>query len=169
MDITFTLQAGFTGTQADDFTISGVTNSGTNTLLASNVTKTQLINGYTIDVSPTITGGTITSAGVCTNSVQWYAFGDPTPPPPDPTYSEYTGCGYGTDPNSACSDTLSNGGLGRTLYSDCASGEFGANCTIYSNDFGNALVGQNNVFINGALWDISTVTGRITALSSSQC
>jgi hypothetical protein len=79
MDITFTLQAGFSGTQADNFNISGVTSSGTNTLLASGVTKTQLTNGHTIDVNPTITGGTITSTGLCTNSVNWLTFGSVVP------------------------------------------------------------------------------------------
>lgn len=79
MDITFTLQAGFSGTQADDFNISGVTSSGTNTLLASGITKAQLTTGHTVNVDPTITGGTITSTGVCDTSVNWLTFGNQVP------------------------------------------------------------------------------------------
>jgi hypothetical protein len=196
MDITFTLQAGFSGTQADDFNISGVTSSGTNTLLASGITKAQLATGYTINADPTITGGTITSTGVCTNSINWLTFGS-GPTSYDCingecvevqglngvysdlndcqqncslTYYEYTGSGYGNSVQGACDDSsISNGGLGRTLYSDCASFEFGQNCYVYSNNSGNALVGYTHVFINDANWDISSLTGMITGLSSTQC
>ena len=79
MNITFTLQSAFTGTQADNFNISGVTSSGTNTLLASGITKAQLTAGHTINAGSTITGGTITSTGVCTNSVNWLTFGSVVP------------------------------------------------------------------------------------------
>ncbi len=79
MNITFTLQSAFTGTQADNFNISGVTSSGTNTLLASGITKAQLTTGHTINAGSTITGGTITSTGVCTNSVNWLTFGSVVP------------------------------------------------------------------------------------------
>jgi hypothetical protein len=171
MDITFTLQAGFSGTQADNFNISGVTSSGTNTLLASGITKAQLATGHTINADPTITGGTITSTGVCTNSINWLTFGVAVTPTPTPSaYFEYTGSGYGSSVQGACDDvTSTNSGLGRTLYSDCASFEFGQNCYVYSNNSGNALVGYTHVFINGANWDISSVTGMITGLSSTQC
>lgn len=73
MDITFTLQAGFSGTQADNFTISGTTSSGVLMSLGS-ATKAQLSAGHTVNADPTITGGTITSTGVCTNSVNWLTF-----------------------------------------------------------------------------------------------
>jgi hypothetical protein len=171
MDITFTLQDGFSGTQADNFNISGVTSSGTITLLASGVTKTQLTNGHTIDVDPTITGGTITSTGLCTNSVNWLTFGVEVTPTPTPSeYVQYTGSGYGDSVQGACDDaSLANSGIGRTLYSDCASFEFGQGCNVYSNNSGNALVGYTHVFINGANWDISSVSGIITGLSSVQC
>jgi hypothetical protein len=78
MDITFTLQAGFSGTQADNFNISGTTSSGTLMSLGS-VTKAQLTTGHTVNADPTITGGTITSTGVCTTSVNWLTFGNQTP------------------------------------------------------------------------------------------
>jgi hypothetical protein len=78
MDITFTLQAGFSGTQADNFNISGTTSSGTLMSLGS-VTKAQLTTGHTVNADPTITGGTITSTGVCTTSVNWLTFGNQVP------------------------------------------------------------------------------------------
>ena len=171
MDITFTLQAEFSGTQADDFNISGVTSSGTNTLLASGITKAQLTTGHTINADPTITGGTITSTGLCTNSINWLTFGVAVTPTPTPSaYFEYTGSGYGNSVQGACDDaSISNGGLGRTLYSDCDTFEFGQDCFVYANNSGSALVGYSHVFINGASWDISPVTGRIIGLSSVQC
>jgi hypothetical protein len=166
MDITFTLQSGFSGTQADNFNISGVTSSGTNTLLASGVTKSQLLGGHTIDVDPTITGGTITSTGLCTNSVQWYTFGAaPTPTPTPILYTEFTGSGRGSDEATACTDASNN----RTFYSDCDGGSFGVGCYVYIDQVPNALTGYNNVFMNGATWDISSVTGLVTAYSSEQC
>jgi hypothetical protein len=78
MDITFTLQAGFSGTQADNFNISGTTSSGTLMSLGS-ATKAQLTTGHTVNADPTITGGTITSTGVCTTSVDWLTFGNQVP------------------------------------------------------------------------------------------
>jgi hypothetical protein len=78
MDITFTLQAGFSGTQADNFNISGTTSSGTLMSLGT-ATKAQLTTGHTVNADPTITGGTITSTGVCTTSVNWLTFGNQVP------------------------------------------------------------------------------------------
>jgi hypothetical protein len=71
--ISFTLQSQFIGTQADNFTIIGrhINGSPSDTTIATNVTKAQLISGVTYTVVDTITGGTITSTGVCTNSINW--------------------------------------------------------------------------------------------------
>ncbi len=78
---------------------------------------------------------------------------------------EYTGCGRGSSVAAACSDASNN----RTFYSDCDSGTFGVGCYVYVDTFPNPLTGYNNVFMNGATWDISAVTGIITAYSSEQC
>lgn len=164
MDITFTLQAGFSGTQADNFNISGVTSSGTLMSLGS-ATKAQLLTGHTVNANPTITGGTITSTGVCDTSVNWLTFGvAPTPTPTPSAYFEFTGSGYGVDESSACNDATNNN---RYLYSDCETIQ--TLCYVYTTDSGNPLVGFNNVYIGGAVWDISSVTGRITGISSVQC
>jgi hypothetical protein len=86
MDITFTLQAGFSGTQADNFNISGTTSGSLtlNDISLGSATKAQLATGHTVNADPTITGGTITSTGVCTNSVNWLTFPTPTPTPTEP-------------------------------------------------------------------------------------
>jgi hypothetical protein len=78
---------------------------------------------------------------------------------------EYTGCGRGSSVAAACSDASNN----RTFYSDCNSGAFGVGCYVYVDTFPNPLTGYNSVFMNGASWDISSVTGIITAYSSEQC
>ena len=78
---------------------------------------------------------------------------------------EFTGCGRGSNVANACSDASNN----RTFYSDCTTGTFGVGCYVYVDTFPNPLTGYNNVFMNGSTWDISSVTGIITALSSEQC
>jgi hypothetical protein len=96
--VRFRLHPQLTGTQADNFTIIGrhINGSPSDTTIATNVTKAQLISGVTYTVVDTITGGTITSTGVCTNWVNWLGlncnFGvnimviTPTPTPtPTPT------------------------------------------------------------------------------------
>ena len=73
--VTFTLSPAYTGTTvADDFTIIG--NPG-NVTIATAVSKTDLTNGVTYTVDDTITGGTVTSTGVCTNSVAWTGWAGP--------------------------------------------------------------------------------------------
>jgi len=72
--VTFTLNALYTGTtQADDFTIIGQHSNGSpgDTTISTAVTKAQLTAGVTYQVADTITGGTVTSTGVCTNQVPW--------------------------------------------------------------------------------------------------
>lgn len=81
--VTFTLSPAYTGTTvADDFTIIG--NPG-NVTIATAVSKTDLTNGVTYTVDDTITGGTVTSTGVCGNSVPWTGLIIPDYPTPTPT------------------------------------------------------------------------------------
>jgi hypothetical protein len=84
MVITFTLQAAYSGATyvAGPFNISGTTNTGTVTELATGLTKTQLLTGYTIsNINDATTGGTINSTGTCTNSIPWLANPEPEPNP----------------------------------------------------------------------------------------
>lgn len=96
----------------------------------------------------------------------------PTPIPPTPTpvppasYTQYTGCGYGTTAQGACNDASTNN---RTLYSDCNSLGFGTNCYVYIDTFPNPLTGYNFISINGSVFTINDITGRITGTSSEQC
>ena len=72
--VTFTLNAAYTGTtEADNFTIIGKHCNGTpsDTIIATNVTKAQLTAGVIYQVADTVSGGTVTSTGTCTNSVPW--------------------------------------------------------------------------------------------------
>ena len=94
--VTFTLNPLYTGTtEADNFTIVG--NPG-NVTIATGVTKATLTTGVTYTVVDTITGGTITSTGTCTNSVNWTGYSAATPTPtetirptatPGPTLNTY--------------------------------------------------------------------------------
>ena len=78
--------------------------------------------------------------------------------------NQFTGCGYGTDVSSTCSDASNN----RTLYSDFSN--IGPGATIYTDLSGTTkLLGYNNVFIDGAVWNINSSTGVITTFSSLQC
>jgi hypothetical protein len=91
MFITFTLPSGYSSTDAGPFNISGVTDTSTVVLLASGITKSQLLTGYTVDTTPyTIVSGTVASVGVCTNEVT-FEISAPTPTPTltiTPTYSQ---------------------------------------------------------------------------------
>jgi hypothetical protein len=85
---TFTLQEIYFLNQAGPYNISGVTTGGTIVTIATGITNTQLITGYTTLVCYAITGGTIQSVGSCTNSVE-YLVATPTPQPsPSPTPSK---------------------------------------------------------------------------------
>ena len=80
---------------------------------------------------------------------------------------EYTNCGYGSSVSEACSDAVFNG---RTLWSDCPSGIFGTDCTIYSNNTEPAiLVGYSFVFINNQVYDVNSSTGVVSQVSVIQC
>ena len=86
--VTFTLNALYTGTtQADNFTIIGQHSLGSpsDTTIATSVTKAQLTAGVTYQVADTITGGTVTSTGDCTNSVPWTGLSNTPEPTPSPT------------------------------------------------------------------------------------
>jgi hypothetical protein len=86
--VTFTLNSAYTGTtQADDFTIVAKHSGGSpaDDTLATGVTKAALIAGVTYTVADTVTGGTVTSTGVCTNSVTWSGLNAAPPSPPSPT------------------------------------------------------------------------------------
>lgn len=165
MVITFTLQSLYSGTTyvAGPFNISGVTNTGTVTELAANVSKATLLTGVTIsNISDATTGGTITSLGTCSNSISWSVTGTSS----NPTTVEYTDGGAGSTVGEACNDAVNN----RTYYSDCPTQSFGTGCYVYLDSFGSTpLTGYNFVYINGATWDISPVTGLITAYSTVQC
>jgi hypothetical protein len=92
MVITFTLQAAYSGATyvAGPFNISGTTNTGTVTELATGLTKTQLLTGYTIsNINDATTGGTINSTGTCTSSVPWLA--NPELEPSPATYDCFNG------------------------------------------------------------------------------
>lgn len=85
--VTFTLNSAYTGTtEADDFTIVAKHSNGTpaDDTLATGVTKANLIAGVTYTVADTVTGGTVTSSGVCTNSVTWSGL-NAAPPTPTAT------------------------------------------------------------------------------------
>ena len=91
MFITFTLPSGYASTDAGPFNISGITDTSTVVLLASGITKSQLLTGYTVDTAPyTIVSGTVASVGLCTNEVT-FEITAPTPTPTltvTPTYSQ---------------------------------------------------------------------------------
>lgn len=102
MTITFTLQSQYVSTtQAGPFNISGTTSGNVTYELATNVTKTQLTNGYSVNTAyETITGGTICSTGVCTNCVNWSVTPQPTPTAtPQSAYGYCYSLTYSTIPN----------------------------------------------------------------------
>ena len=81
MFITFTIPSGYTSTDAGPFNISGLTDTFDVVLLATGITKSQLLTGYTVDTTPyTIVSGTVASVGLCTNEVN-YVISSTTPTP----------------------------------------------------------------------------------------
>ena len=82
MNLTFTLQSAYTGATyvAGPFNITGITSDDVAHELATGVTKTELITGYSINtVFETLTGGTIQSTSTCNTSQTW-CVGDCAPP-----------------------------------------------------------------------------------------
>ena len=115
MFITFTIPSGYTSTDAGPFNISGLTDTFDVVLLATGITKTQLLTGYTVDTTPhTIVSGTVASVGLCTNEVNYViTFTTPTPtvtptgtgtPTATPTVTP-TGTGTPTDTSTTTSTT----------------------------------------------------------------
>tara|TARA_R110001606_G_C15037257_1_gene611762 strand:- start:76 stop:603 length:528 start_codon:yes stop_codon:yes gene_type:complete len=113
--VTFTLNALYTGTtQATNFTIIGQHSGGipVDYTIASGVTAAVLAAGVTYTVPNTVTGGTVTSTGDCTNSVNWTGLTPaPTPTPTvddggDPTVNfRFLKCG--TDPEAPANVIIS--------------------------------------------------------------
>lgn len=67
---------------AGPFNISGITWEGEVFSLGQNITKTELLSGYTLSVDNKLTGGTIVSVGFCDNGTNWTL---PITPSPTPT------------------------------------------------------------------------------------
>jgi hypothetical protein len=111
----------------------------------------------------TVTGTGTTCGGICVG---------PTPTPTSTLpggLSQYDNSGRGNDVADACNDALINN---RTFYSDCDAGSFTTGCYIYTDTSLTPLTGFTRVFIGGAIganYDINSVTGQITGLSSVQC
>lgn len=140
------------------------------------VTRTVTVTP-SVTITPSITP-TITPSRTPTPSTG--ASSSPTPTPtitrtpsitpsssPPSSLTTYTGCGYGSTVGEACSDAGNN----RTLYSNCNSGAFGPGCIVLYDSGGGyiTLTGYNFVYINFAVWNISSFNGVITAYSSVQC
>lgn len=86
--VTFTLNGLYTGTtEADNFTIIGKHCDGSpaDTTIATGVSASDLTTGITYTIANTISGGTITSTGDCTNSVNWTGLACEGGEPPTPT------------------------------------------------------------------------------------
>lgn len=86
--VTFTLNGLYTGTtEADNFTIIGKHCNGSpaDTIIDTGVTASDLTTGVTYTIAATISGGTITSTGDCTNSVPWAGLTCEGGEPPTPT------------------------------------------------------------------------------------
>jgi hypothetical protein len=128
--VTFTLNALYTGTtEADNFTIVGKHSNGSpaDTTIATGVAKSDLTAGVTYQVADTITGGTVTSTGTCTNSVNWTGQGAPEPtaeptatPGPTPgetLYYQFTYCDSGDQPQGVTTVDVSSDELEAAGYS----------------------------------------------------
>lgn len=95
MVITFTLQPKYSGATyvAGPFNISGTTNTGVTTVLASNVSKSTLLAGLVITgINDNTIGGTIQSIGTCNNSISWLVGGTTSTPTPTPTPTGRSSC-----------------------------------------------------------------------------
>lgn len=132
----------------------------------------------TPSITPTKTPTPSVEATITPSITPSLSSGGPTPTPtitrtpsitpstsPSVTLYTYTGCGYGSSISNACNDASNN----RTLYSDCDSGAFGVGCGVLVDLAGNPLTGYPYVFMNGAVWDVDTVTGLVLAYSNPQC
>jgi len=103
MNLTFTLQSAYTGATyvAGPFNITGITSDDVAHELATNVTKNELITGYSINtVLETLTGGTIQSTSTCNTSQTWYV--GSAPPPQNTNYFIPLASGSAGYNGSAC-------------------------------------------------------------------
>jgi len=113
----------YTGTtEADNFTIVGKHSNGSpaDTTIATGVAKADLIAGVTYQVADTITGGTVTSTGTCTNSVNWVGQGGaaptatpqatlgPTATPSEISYYQFSYCDTGDQPQGVTTVDVSS-------------------------------------------------------------
>jgi hypothetical protein len=119
--VTFTLNSAFTGTtEADSFTIVAIHQNGSpaNDTLVTGLSKADLTSGVTYTVADTVTGGTVTSTGTCTNSVTWAGLAAPSPTPtPSPTsgpgpnetvYYQFSYCDSGEQPQGVSTVDVSS-------------------------------------------------------------
>lgn len=159
-NVIFTLTSA--GLDSGPFNISGTTSSNTTVLIENNIDKSILLAGYEVTINDdNITGGTVASVGVCTNTQPWFKPTEPTPTPTPVTIFTFTNSGRGTSTASACGDN-------RTLYSNCEQIQNG--CIVYLDEAGNIpLTGFQYVQIGGATWDMNTSTGAILFASAEQC
>jgi hypothetical protein len=132
MQITFTLQSQYTGATyvAGPFDISGTTSNNDTYLLDSNVLKADLITGHVVNtIYETITGGTICSAGTCTNCVDWSIAPTPTATPESYSLSVYLNdVGSPRDPSATLFYSV-NGGS-QINVPGATGTEFPATCTL---------------------------------------
>tara|TARA_B110000208_G_scaffold182106_1_gene233499 strand:- start:478 stop:1008 length:531 start_codon:yes stop_codon:yes gene_type:complete len=156
--VTFTLNSLYTGTtQANNFTIIGQHSGGSpsDTTIATNVTKTQLTAGVTYQVADTITGGTVTSTGDCTNTVNWTGLSNTPAPTPEPTSGggdpevnlRFNKCG---NDGEAPENVIISGSNWSTLYGSASLPANGS--TI--------RVDGNGVFVNSNVWTFDSSTPK---------
>lgn len=88
-NVIFTLTSA--GLDSGPFNISGTTSSNVTVEIANNVSKSTLQAGYEVTISnDNITGGTVASTGVCTNTQPWVKPTGVTPTPTPPASICYT-------------------------------------------------------------------------------
>jgi hypothetical protein len=135
MQITFTLDSAYTGATyvAGPFNISGTTCEGDTYQLATAVTKSELVTGYTIATTyETLSGGTITSTGTCGTEQPW---------------STGISC-----PNTGGAVTLE-------VYAKDIAGNKQNQTIIYSINGGSNLNLTTNTVLQGTCQVIGTITG----------
>jgi hypothetical protein len=168
MNVKFTIPSSYSGTLADDFNISGTTSGNVTSELASGITLTQLLAGYTItDIDDTITGGTVCSTGVCTNCYPWGAPSATPTPTPTPTTNPDPYSVVGSTSVSASISTANNPVTGTTtgtITVNASSVGFkvsAQNQFNYDNSVGGELT------INGTTITVGPTTGSGTFLSAA--
>ena len=156
--VTFTLNALYTGTtQATNFTIIGQHSGGipVDYTIASGVTAAVLAAGVTYTVPNTVTGGTVTSTGDCTNSVNWTGLTPaPTPTPTvddggDPTVNfRFLKCG--TDPEAPANVIISQSAW-NTVYGSVSLPASGST----------VRVDGSGSFLNSIVWVFDDTTSKL--------